>query len=272
MKTRILLSYMVCLLLIGCLYAGTLRAEVNGQRVFDEADILSEEEEIRLEQLCKSYADETQTDFVILTTENAENKTSEAYADDFYDQGGFGYDKPQGTGVLFLIDMDNREICISTCGDAIYYMTDERINEVLEEVYKNVSAGDYGAGCKTFLQRTAAFLKSDPYARPTLKERMIASLKRSPVYLAIAAFVAFIYGSALKRSRAYRKTTDYTTYQDRGNFHLVQREDFFLRETTTTRRIVTDSGRGGGGGGHSGGSSTHVSSGGVTHGGGSMKF
>ncbi len=272
MRNKHLIRILVCLFLVLLLKPSSLHAEVTGQRVYDEADILSEEEEIRLEQLCISYAEETHMDFVILTTEDAQSKTSEAFADDFYDEGGFGYNKPQGDGVLFLIDMDNREICISTCGEAIYYMTDQRIDEVLEAVYKSVSVGDYGAGCKTFLQKTAAFLKSDPYARPTLKQRMLASLKRSPFYIAIAAVVAWIYASSLKRSRAYKNTTNYTTYQDRGNFHLVQREDFFLRETTTTRRIVTDTGRGSGGGGHSGGSSTHVSSGGVTHGGGSMKF
>ncbi|MCR5004344.1 MAG: TPM domain-containing protein [Clostridiales bacterium] len=271
MRHMNLIRILTCLFTVLLLHPIFLHAEVTGQRVYDEADILSEEEEIRLEQLCKSYADETHMDFVILTTDDAQSKTSEAFADDFYDEGGFGYDKPQGNGVLFLIDMDNREICISTCGDAIYYMTDKRIDEVLEAVYESVSVGDYGGGCKTFLQKTAAFLKSDPYARPTLKQRMLASLKRSPIYIAIAAVVACVYGGSLKRSRAYRNTTNFTTYQDRGNFHLVQREDFFLRETTTTRRIVTDTGRGSGGG-HSGGSSTHVSSGGVTHGGGSMKF
>ena len=272
MKNKNLIRLALCLVLVFLLQPRLLHAAASGQRVYDDADILSEEEEIRLEQLCAAYAEETHADFVIVTTADAQFKTSTDFADDFYDQGGFGYEKVHGTGVLFLIDMDNREIAISTCGDAIYYMTDPRIDEVLNAVYQYVSEGDFGGGCKMFLQKTAAFLKSDPYARPTFKERMLASLKRSPLYIALAAIVALIYGSSLKRSKAYQNTTNYMTYQDRGNFHLVQREDFFLRETTTTRRIITDSGRTGGGGHVGGGSSTHVSSGGVTHGGGSMKF
>lgn len=243
----------------------------SGQRVFDKAGLLSSSEEESLEQLLTSYIEETRTDLVILTTDDAEWKTSEAYADDFYDNGNFGYDGPQGTGVLFLIDMDNREIYISTCGDAIYYMTDSRIDAVLDACYNEVVDADYYGACREFLSMTRRYLLQDPYAKPTLADRLKRSLRNSPVYLIVSALIGLIAAGLMKRSAAYRNTTNYTTYQDQGNFHLVQREDFFLRETTTRQKIYRDEGRGSGSGG-GGGSSTHISSGGVTHGGGGRKF
>ena len=52
----------------------------------------------------------------------------------------------QEDGVALLIDMDNREITISTCGIAIRYLTDSRIDNILDAAYAKISNGDYN-GC-----------------------------------------------------------------------------------------------------------------------------
>ena len=48
--------------------------------------------------------------------------------------------------MALLIDMDNREITISTCGIAIRYLTDSRIDNILDAAYAKISNGDYN-GC-----------------------------------------------------------------------------------------------------------------------------
>ena len=57
-------------------------------------------------------------------------------------EGGFGTGSDQ-SGILFLIDMDNRELYISTNGQMIRYMTDSRINDVLDDVYNYAADADY---------------------------------------------------------------------------------------------------------------------------------
>ncbi len=261
----------LCLICFFLLVPAAVHGYTAGQRVFDDAGLLLVSEARDLEELCASCAETAKADLVIVTTGDAGGKASVDYADDFYDQGGFGYDEPQGTGALFLIDMDNREIYISTCGDAIYFLTDARIDAILDAAYHKVVDGDYYGACKVFLTMTRDYMLKDPYAKPTMKERFAASARHIPLYLGISCIVALVAAAAMKGSRATRNTTNYTTYQDQGNFQLVQREDFFLRETTTQQRIHHED-RGSGGGGFGGGSSTHVSSGGVTHGGGGRKF
>ena len=59
-----------------------------------------------------------------VTTDDAQGKSATAYADDFFDE----HSTEQEDGVALLIDMDNREITISTCGIAIRYLTDSRIS------------------------------------------------------------------------------------------------------------------------------------------------
>ena len=63
-----------------------------------------------------------------MTTEDAEGKTSEEYADDYYDYNGYAED-----GALYLIDLDNGSVWISTAGKMIRYLTDERIDAVIDE-------------------------------------------------------------------------------------------------------------------------------------------
>ena len=247
----------------------TTEARAEDQRVYDEADLFSDSQEQDLEEKCHSYAQETGADLVILTVDDAQGKSSEAYADDFYDEGGFGFGE-EATGAILLIDMDNRMIYISTCGEAIYYMTDARIEEVLNTMDKPMANEAYYKAADIFLEKTRAFLLKDPYARPTLKDRFMASLKRSPIYLVLSAIVAAISAMFIRRSEPYKNTVTFQTYQDEANFNIMQFDDILERENTTMHRIIHEERTGGGGGG--GGSSTHISSGGVTHGGGGHHF
>ena len=64
----------------------------------------------------------------MLTTDDTNGKTTQEYADDFFDAIA-----ENGDGVALLIDMQNREICISTGGIAIRYLTDARIEDILND-------------------------------------------------------------------------------------------------------------------------------------------
>ena len=45
---------------------------------------------------------------------------------------------PGTDGLALLIDMDNREITVSTSGIAIRYLTDERIENILDAGYDHM--------------------------------------------------------------------------------------------------------------------------------------
>ena len=74
-------------------------------------------------------------------TRDAQGKDAEAYADDYYDTHGYGEN-----GVLFLIDLDNGQVWISTAGAMIRFLTDARIEEVLDAGYEALQAGQYAGG------------------------------------------------------------------------------------------------------------------------------
>lgn len=109
----------------------------NEESVFDYADLLTPEEEGSLRQITKVY-EEYDMSMIFLTTSNAEGKSAMTYSDDFYDTNQFRPD-----GVLFLIDMDNREVYVNTVGECIKILTDYRIEKILDAGYDCVADGEY---------------------------------------------------------------------------------------------------------------------------------
>ena len=65
-----------------------------------------------------------------------------SYADDFYMDNGY-YDNGMDGGILFLIDMDNRQVWISTAHDMRYYLTDERLEDVIDAGYEELTEEKY---------------------------------------------------------------------------------------------------------------------------------
>ena len=89
------------------------------QRVFDNAGLLDEWEVSMLEDKIQDLRDTYDMDVVLLTLNSLDGKTAEGYADDYYDDNGFGEN-----GMLFLLDMDTRSWYMLTHGTAIYAVTD----------------------------------------------------------------------------------------------------------------------------------------------------
>lgn len=93
------------------------------ERVIDEADILSDEEEENLKETLDKINTEYGYDVVIATADNLEGYSATEFADDCYDYNGFSEN-----GILFLVSIENRDWAISTSGKAIeafpdYYQT-----------------------------------------------------------------------------------------------------------------------------------------------------
>lgn len=107
----------------------------------DAADLFDEMQEEGIDASLLSFTLETSYSTAIVTTDNAEGKTSQAYADDYYDNLVVSQGWSQN-GILFLIDMDNREVCISTMGDCIPLYSDS-IDYIIDNGYDELVSGDY---------------------------------------------------------------------------------------------------------------------------------
>ena len=244
----------------------------TSERVFDYADVLTESQEEALRALIAEKEAQTVCDIVLVTLNESlaeyaaayEDRTgwlspsqyTMVYADNFYDEHKFGYDRPHGDGVL-LLDNWYREAdggvysWLSTCGRAEDRFSSEMIDSLLTEALADVEQDPYGAYVKYV----------NLFARMMTGSGGVPEIPAAvPIVLSVIGTALFAAGS-LKNHKG-KKTVNLTTYVEGGEPELRRREDIFLRKTVTKRRIETNGGGGRGGGGH------HVSSGGVSHGGG----
>ena len=104
-------------------------------------------------------------DLVIVTRRGLGGKTPMEYADDYFDYGGYGWraaatdDITAGSGMIFLLDMQERDIHISTKGEGMNVFPDSRVNRLVEAVKPQLGSGDYSGAFTRFLDEAEIRLK-----------------------------------------------------------------------------------------------------------------
>ena len=263
---------LACMLLILAVI-GMLPVGAVDQKVYDDANLLTAEERQELQNAAASLAEEVQMDIVLVTTDDNEGKGARDYADDFYDYNGFGYGE-DNTGVLLLIDMQDRKVWMSTTGEDIRYFTDARIKTITDEVASFLKRQDYMGGFETFLEMTEKYINQGiPANQHTVSERpstfsgrLAYSARNWLIYLGVAVAVGGIVVGILVAVNKKQNTVTSATYLDSSSFRLKQQSDRFITTTMTQHRIESSSGGGGGA------STTHTGSSGTSHGGGGSSF
>lgn len=275
---------LACLLFILCMCPAIVYAQgdaAGGQRIFDGAGLFTDAEETKLQTLCTEKIAEGRLDIVVVTTESTGGKSAMAYADDFYDENGFGYEG--NTGVLLLINMGEREIWISTTGEAESYFTGRRLDALLDTVAAALADGDYAYGARQFIEDSAAYMYSEPdeeeeeswngnysdgmqYAQESGSRMLTAS--RVLQCLMISFVIAGLFVLILYIKQRGGTQTNAHTYLKENRYELAGSQDLFTHTTTVRRQMQSSNSnshsKSGGGG--------HASSGGVHHGGGGRKF
>ena len=235
--------------------------------VVDQADLFTDNQEADLASLARRIGENYNQDLVIVTTADAEGKSARDYADDFFDYEGYGLGT-DFSGMLFLIDMDNREIWLSTTGHAIDVMTDQRINTVLDRAVVPMRDEDYAGAARIFLEDAEHYLELGVPEGQYREEEKVRSLGVGEIIVSIAAaggVFAVYFFSVSRRYRKRRMTWNY----DLSKMAIAEFpvfSDRLVNKFVRTRRVPRQTSSGGSGGG--GRSSTHSGSSGRTHGGG----
>ncbi len=110
--------------------------------IADDADLFSEYEESEIQTAIDDFSEEKNYSLIVVTTEFTSGVSSEEYADDYYDYL-IDNEGLQENGLLFLIDMDNRNVWISTCGECQLAYNDSEIDTIIDSGYDSLVNGDY---------------------------------------------------------------------------------------------------------------------------------
>lgn len=271
-KLKKFIVLMVSMLLIFLMQVPVFAENENVPRVVDAAGLFSENEAAELEDKVDTLSKQLEFDIVIVTTDDLGGKSYVAYADDYYDDNGYGYGSDRD-GALFLIGMEpgNHIAYISTCGFGITAMTDAGIDYMLDKIVDgHLADGDYYGAADTYADLCGQFVTQartgDPYDVGNLPRKPFTTgvlvrfiIVAILVGLLVGGIVVLVLSSGMKSVKPQKDARSYGR-----DFSLSRAQDFFLYHTITRTRIERNSG--------GGGSSTHTSSSGTTHGGGGRSF
>lgn len=269
-------------------------------RVVDDADLLTEAEEDELEGQFAYFSDLHQFELVVVTVDSTDGKTSQEFADDYFDYGGYGYGATYD-GALLLVNMELSEWYVSTCGSGIDIISDAQLDAMSYEFVPYMSDGDFYsafsefaaqcdyllAGCGMPDSSEDGYYEEDYYDEDgLLHSDTVGStvvITRSPdiigiigklvVCLIIGLVAAFIPMSRLKKQmKTVAMKAAAADYVKPDSRKITKSRDAFLYSNVSRRPKPKDDGPKGGGGGMSFGGGVHVGSSGRSHGGGGGRF
>lgn len=273
-KIRFTRAVMCFLFAVSFLFTVGLQAAAAGDKVVDRAGLLSPEQEERLEKRLSEAAEKYSCDMAVVTTDSTGGLSTMTYADDFYENNGYGVG-PDRDGLLLLISMEERDWWITTWGSAIDTFTDYGIGTIGDEIVGELGSGDYYEAFMEFAGLAEEFLEQaqkgepyDVYHEYRTPFPFAAKLAIACGIGLVAALLTLLAFRAQLRSVSYGKGAQ--QYVRQGSFHLTRSNDLYLYRTVTRTKIerpAPSSGHSGGGG-----SSVHTTSGGSRAGGGGGKF
>ena len=220
----------------------------------DNADLLTDNEEVLLNRRLEELSQKEKMDIVVVTATDLDGKSPQSYADDFFDYNGFGYgDKHNGILLLYRHDQPGyRDIYISTTGSAISRFN-PYIDKMLDKLIIPLSDNEFESAFHLFIKLACRY----------------NGFYINPFWLIIAIAISFVIAFAVMKARTSSLTTAIRQFNgDRyvTEMKLTKQSDIFLYRNVIRTRIPKQTTASSSGGG------VHRGSSGRSHGGGGRRF
>ena len=250
---------------------------VRGDRLVDQADLLTPEAEQALQAKLDRISEALQFDVVIVTCEHIGSRTPMEFADDYYDYNGFGYGE-DFDGTALLVSMAERDWWISTCGYGQTALSDDYFLDFIDasDFIDHLKNGRYDKSFNFFADMVERFVTeaktNEPYS-DSHRCHLWGSMCEGMIWSAV---VGLIIAAVVTRSKynnytgAVRTKGEANEYMV-GGVHLTAQDDRFLHSHVYREKRVSQSSAASGGSSHRA-SGSHTSSSGRSHGGGGGKF
>lgn len=275
-----------------CMLLSFVPVFAEESRVFDDADLLTAEEEANLQTMCQEVQQDWGLDLAYLTTYDTKGMSVREYGADVYVEKNLGVGE-EDSGIIFVMDMGTREAQIVTCGKAIDIFTDYYIEVIWKEIQGYLSDGDFYGGMvalrdnidnycgeyEAYQENPNAYVS--PYQKESdsfLSEYRVSQKSKVLMFAGMAALFSLVVAgigvaSMRKSCRNIRPFTDGRAYLKENGYHLRINQDTFANTHTTMMPIPrNDNDHHHSGGSWGGSSTTFHGGGGRSFGGGGGKF
>jgi len=264
MKTKIIFLTLLFALISLPLFSQEPGLNSAWDRVVDRAGLLNTAQKdsllSRMDYLAKTY----NFDLVIVTENSIGDTYPVIYADDFFDDNGFGLGDDRD-GCLFLIVTETRDYWFSTSGRGIKILNNRAFDKLEAAALKFLKGDNYYEAFVSFLDNWEQFLILNAKNRSYnffYQHNVIAVIVVWLIALGIGFIVVQVWKSGMNTALP---KTQANAYMVPGSLAFNTKTDRFLYSTVTKTARPTESSSSGGGGSHS-------SSSGRSHGGGGGKY
>lgn len=216
--------------------------------VFDDADLLSDAEELALTEKLSGISGTYDAQIVVCTIDSMDGSDIDEFLNYLYDEMEFGYGDNHD-GVLLLVCMNPREYRILSNGFAGEAIGSGDIDSIGDEIVSALSDGNYATAFDVFADQCGYYLDGYINGFPfNFGKNLLICLI---IGIVAGVVVAFVLKGQLK---TVRKQNQANVYVKNGSMQVTVRNDFFLyREVSRSKKES---------GGSSGGGSSRSSGGG----------
>ena len=232
MKRKLLTMLLVVMLCVSLTISASAE---SGADIYDEADLLSSEEETQIAEKLSKIGEQFDAQIVIMTVPTSDGSI-DTFVEDVYDSMNMGYGENQN-GVLLLVCMDSREYRILSNGYAGEAIGIDQIDAISEAIVSDLSDGDYADAFITFADNCAYYLDGylNGYPFNAGKNLVVALI----IGVVAGVIVAFILKKQLKSVRQQKQAN---VYIKSGSMQITASRDLFLyREVSKTKKASTNS-------------------------------
>ncbi|KAB7672660.1 TPM domain-containing protein [Bacillus sp. B1-b2] len=256
----------IFILFIGISQSVKAVSDNQKQYIYDDAKLLTEEEKGELESLAIELGEESETAYLVLTSNGTDGKDIVQYVEDFYDENAPGYDQPFGNTAILAIDMESREIYLAGFKKAEEYLDDYTLDSIKEEITPELSDGNYFQAFSIFMEESHDYILAGPntedgYANSSNStEGETENIFYNWIFQLVLAIVfASIVVILMVAQSGGKVTVSGNTYMDNRNSKILNRYDRFTHKTVTKVK-KPENNNSGGGGGITGGGHSHSGS------------
>ncbi len=281
-------AFIYTLLLTVALIIPGVCTHADSGYLVDNIGLLSDEDASAIGERLDGLKSDYDIDVAIVTTDDLNGKSHEAYADDYSDEN-FGIN---ADSVVFLRykNGSDKKVWISTSGVCFQVFYDNYIDHILDEIESDFMYERYGNAFNTFLDEVERGIKQYredgtiiknhttnsgktdyddendvSFSELTTSQKVWTLLRKAVIPFIVGIVIAFIIVSKLKKDlKSVYKASEAKNYEKLGSFKVTDLSEKFLGKSVSRVKIESSSSSSGG----SFHSSGHHSSGGGFHGGG----
>lgn len=226
-------------------------AASQATNVYDDADLLTDDEEVAISSRISEFEKDTKTSLIVCTIPTLDGKTPSEYGRiKCLDLGlknsaivlvNMEYDNPSNRNISILSFKDDT----SKTTNAYDNLTEERGTKIAKSISEYFTKGTYYKGISVAIDKIEDKVNSNP-----INDNLFA---KSWMQLIIAVVLATIIVSVMAINSGGKVTANQRTYLNQNTSRVLGSYDHYVRTSTTRHKRESSSSSSGGGSSSSGG-------------------